>query len=43
MGFTFYMAIVNNMFAVFGLAGVVNAQRELILGFFGYNAAQVRA
>ena len=34
-------AIMNNVFAVFGLAGVINAQRELIIGFFGYNAAQV--
>lgn len=41
MGFSYYMAIFNNMFAVFGLAGVINAQRELIIGFFGYNAMQM--
>lgn len=29
------------VFAVFGLAGVLNAQRELIIGFFSYNAAQI--
>jgi hypothetical protein len=41
-GFTFYLSIFNNVFAVCGLFGVVNAQRELIIAFFGYNAAQVR-
>ncbi|MEW5302530.1 MAG: hypothetical protein WDW38_002314 [Sanguina aurantia] len=41
MGFSYYLAIVNNIFAVFGLAGVINAQRELIIAFFGYNAAQM--
>ncbi|KXZ55124.1 hypothetical protein GPECTOR_3g276 [Gonium pectorale] len=41
MGFSFYLAILNNMFAIFGLAGVMNQQRELIIGFFGYNAAQM--
>jgi hypothetical protein len=40
-GFTFYLSIFNNIFAVCGLFGVVNAQRELIIAFFGYNAAQV--
>ncbi len=28
-------------FAIFGLAGVINAQRELIIAFFSYNAAQM--
>lgn len=41
MGFSFYLAILNNIFAVMGLFGVLNAQRELIIGFFGYNAAQM--
>lgn len=41
MGFSFYLAIINNVFAVFGLAGVINAQRELIISFFAYNAAQM--
>lgn len=26
MGFSFYLSITNNMFAIFGLAGVINAQ-----------------
>ncbi|KAF5837630.1 hypothetical protein DUNSADRAFT_4133 [Dunaliella salina] len=41
MGFSFYLSILNNVFAVCGLAGVINAQRELIIGFFVYNAAQM--
>ncbi|EFJ44912.1 hypothetical protein VOLCADRAFT_94677 [Volvox carteri f. nagariensis] len=41
MGFSYYLSIANNMFAIFGLAGVVNAQRELIIAFFAYNAAQM--
>ena len=41
MGFSYYLGIVNNVFAVFGLAGVINAQRELIICFFAYNAAQM--
>mmetsp|Transcript_35943 Transcript_35943/g.80010 ORF Transcript_35943/g.80010 Transcript_35943/m.80010 type:complete len:189 (-) Transcript_35943:768-1334(-) len=41
MGFSYYLAIINNVFAVFGLAGVINAQRELIVAFFAYNAAQM--
>ncbi|KAG2493037.1 hypothetical protein HYH03_008700 [Edaphochlamys debaryana] len=41
MGFSFYLSIFNNVFAIFGLAGVINAQRELIVAFFSYNAAQM--
>lgn len=41
MGFTFYLAIVNNIFSICGLAGVLNAQRELVIAFFAYNAAQM--
>lgn len=41
MGFIFYLAIINNIFSICGLAGVLNAQRELVIGFFGYNAAQM--
>jgi hypothetical protein len=26
MGFTFYLAIINNIFSIAGLAGVLNAQ-----------------
>lgn len=29
------------VFAIFGLAGVLNAQRELIIAFFAYNVASV--
>jgi hypothetical protein len=42
MGFIWWLAIINNIFSVCGLAGVLNAQRELVIGFFSYNAAQVR-
>ncbi|WIA38466.1 hypothetical protein OEZ86_001789 [Tetradesmus obliquus] len=41
MGFTFYLAIINNIFSIAGLAGVLNAQRELVIAFFAYNAAQM--
>eukprot|EP00775_Hariotina_reticulata_P005444 gene5444-5678_t len=41
MGFTFYLAIINNVFSICGLAGVINAQRELVIAFFAYNAAQM--
>eukprot|EP00798_Chlamydomonas_sp_ICE-L_P030352 gene30352-35357_t len=41
MGFSYWLAIVNNIFAVFGLAGILTAQRGLIIAFFGYNAAQM--
>ncbi|GIL73561.1 hypothetical protein Vretimale_5175 [Volvox reticuliferus] len=41
MGFSYYLSIANNMFAIFGLAGVLNAHRELIIAFFAYNAAQM--
>jgi hypothetical protein len=40
-GFTFYFSIVVNVFAISGLAGVLNAHRELIIAFFAFNAAQV--
>ena len=30
-------AVVNNIFAVFGLAGVLHSQRELVAGFFAFN------
>jgi hypothetical protein len=33
MGFTFYLAIINNIFSIAGLAGVLNAQvRQLVVG-----------
>eukprot|EP00878_Enallax_costatus_P004499 GHUV01004739.1.p1 GENE.GHUV01004739.1~~GHUV01004739.1.p1 ORF type:complete len:208 (+),score=52.02 GHUV01004739.1:267-890(+) len=41
MGFTFYLAIINNIFSICGLAGVLNAHRELVIAFFAFNAAQM--
>ena len=38
LDFLFYLSIVNNIFSVFGLAGVLNAQKELVISFFVYNA-----
>lgn len=38
MDFLFYLSIINNVFSVFGLAGVLNAQKDLVIAFFGYNA-----
>jgi hypothetical protein len=32
---------VNSVFAVLGFAGVINGQRELVTGFFVYNAVQM--
>ena len=41
MDFLFYLSIVSNVFSVLGLAGVMNQQRELVTGFFTYNAVQM--
>jgi hypothetical protein len=41
MGASYYISIVNNVFAIMGLAGILQAQRELIIGFFAYNATQM--
>jgi hypothetical protein len=40
-GFTFWLAIANNIFSICGLAGVLNAQRELVIAFFAFNATQM--
>ena len=40
MDLVFYLSIVNNVFAILGLAGVLNAQKELVTAFFAYNAVQ---
>ena len=37
----FYLAIVNNIFSICGLAGVLNAHRELVIAFFAFNATQM--
>lgn len=41
MDFIFWLAIVNNIFSIFGFAGVLNHQKELVTGFFAYNAVQM--
>ncbi len=41
LDFLFYLAIINNAFSVFGLAGVLTAQREFIVAFFTYNTLQM--
>ena len=41
MDFLFWLAIVNNIFSVFGFTGVMNQQKELVTGFFAYNAVQM--
>lgn len=41
LDFVFYLSIVNSIFAVLGFAGVLNGQRELVTGFFLYNAVQM--
>ena len=41
LDFLFYLAIINNVFSIFGLAGVLHSQKELVTGFFAYNAVQV--
>ena len=41
LDFVFYLSIVNSVFAVLGFAGVLNGQRELVTGFFIYNAVQM--
>jgi hypothetical protein len=42
-GLTFWLAIANNIFSICGLAGVLNAQRELVIAFFAFNATQMVA
>ena len=42
-GFTFWLSLVNNVFAICGLAGVLNAHRELVIAFFAFNATQMVA
>jgi len=41
MDLVFYLSAANNVFAILGLAGVINAQRELVTAFFAYNTVQV--
>lgn len=41
LDFVFYLAVINNVFSIFGLAGVLHSQKELVTCFFAYNAVQV--
>ena len=41
MDFVFWLAIINNIFSIFGFTGVMNQQKELVTGFFAYNAVQM--
>ena len=41
MDFIFWLAIINNVFSIFGFTGVLNHQKELVTGFFAYNAVQM--
>ncbi|KAI8463133.1 MAG: hypothetical protein J3K34DRAFT_475495 [Monoraphidium minutum] len=43
MGIVWWIAIANNIFAICGLAGVINAQRDLVVAFFGWSAIQMVA
>lgn len=43
MGVVWWVSIINNIFAICGLAGVVNAQRDLVVAFFGWSAIQMVA
>ena len=41
MDLVFFLSILNNIFAFFGLAGVINSQKELVTSFFAYNIVQI--
>ena len=41
LDYIFYLAVVNNVAAIFGFAGIINAQREFVQAFFGWNAIQM--
>ncbi|KAK9838850.1 hypothetical protein WJX74_004555 [Apatococcus lobatus] len=41
LDFLFYLSMINNIFSIFGFAGVLNAQKELVTGFFAFNAVQM--
>lgn len=40
-GVVFWLAIVNNAFGLCGLAGVLGAQRELVMAFFAFSTVQL--
>ena len=41
MDLVFFLSILNNIFAFFGLAGVINSQKEFVTYFFAYNIVQI--
>eukprot|EP01024_Parvocaulis_polyphysoides_P053974 TRINITY_DN5420_c1_g1_i1.p4 TRINITY_DN5420_c1_g1~~TRINITY_DN5420_c1_g1_i1.p4 ORF type:complete len:193 (+),score=13.51 TRINITY_DN5420_c1_g1_i1:54-632(+) len=41
LDFLFYISIINNVFSVFGLVGVLNQQGVMVMLFFAYNALQM--
>lgn len=41
LDYVFYLSCVNNVAAIFGFAGVLTAQRELVQAFFAWNAVQM--
>lgn len=41
MDFIFWLAIINNIFSIFGFTGVLNQHKELVTDFFAYNAVQM--
>ncbi|GBF97523.1 hypothetical protein Rsub_10446 [Raphidocelis subcapitata] len=43
MGVVFWLAIVNNTFAICGLGGVLGTQRELVMAFFAFSTVQLVA
>eukprot|EP01025_Chloroclados_australasicus_P005863 TRINITY_DN1187_c0_g1_i1.p1 TRINITY_DN1187_c0_g1~~TRINITY_DN1187_c0_g1_i1.p1 ORF type:complete len:220 (+),score=9.68 TRINITY_DN1187_c0_g1_i1:78-662(+) len=41
LDFMFYLAIINNVFSVFGVVGVLSQQGTMVMAFFAYNALQM--
>ncbi|QDZ20693.1 hypothetical protein HOP50_04g32150 [Chloropicon primus] len=41
MDIVFFLSLLNNTFAFFGLAGVINSQKEMVTAFFSYNIVQI--
>eukprot|EP00955_Chlamydomonas_euryale_P094937 364902-Chlamydomonas_euryale.AAC.16 len=43
MGASYVAAVLNNIFSVFGITGILYAQKELVTAFFAFNAVQMHA
>lgn len=41
LDYLFYISIFNNIFSVFGLAGIIYSLKELVMAFFAFNAIQL--